>query len=236
MRMVLCAVALTLMLGGCTYLSSLGVYKLDINQGNYVTQDQVDKLKVGQTRQQVRIALGTPLVTDAFHANRWDGGSAGWRRRRGARQVALDRAENRRDDLAAGPAQKARLVAIRLCIAGASGRMGQALLETALSEPDVLLTGALDVAASPLLGREVGERFGHATGVMVSADIPTAVAGADVLIDFTRPEGTLAHVAACARAGVAAVVGTTGLSTADKRALAHFGKAIAIVFAPNMSV
>ena len=72
MRMVLCAVALTLMLGGCTYLSSLGVYKLDINQGNYVTQDQVDKLKVGQTRQQVRIALGTPLVTDAFHANRWD--------------------------------------------------------------------------------------------------------------------------------------------------------------------
>jgi len=72
MRMVLCAVSLTLMLGGCTYLSSLAVYKLDINQGNYVTQDQVDKLKVGQTRQQVRIALGTPLVTDAFHANRWD--------------------------------------------------------------------------------------------------------------------------------------------------------------------
>ena len=125
---------------------------------------------------------------------------------------------------------------LRLTIAGASGRMGQALLETALSEPDVVLTGALDVAASPLLGRDAGERFGHATGVMVSADIPAAVAGADVLIDFTRPEGTLAHVAACARAGVAAVVGTTGLSTADKRALADFGKAIAIVFAPNMSV
>lgn len=53
-------------------ISQFGVYKLDINQGNYVTQDQVDKLKVGQTRQQVRIALGTPLVTDAFHANRWD--------------------------------------------------------------------------------------------------------------------------------------------------------------------
>src|SRR5256886_12904052 len=53
-RMVLCAVSLTLMLGGCAYLSSLGVYKLDINQGNYITQDQVDKLKVGQTRQQDR--------------------------------------------------------------------------------------------------------------------------------------------------------------------------------------
>jgi len=100
--------------------------------------------------------------------------------------------------------------------------MGQALLETTLAEPDVVLAGALDVAASPLLGRDAGERFGHATGVMVSADIPAAVAGADVLIDFTRPEGTLAHVAACARAGVAAVVGTTGLSTADKRALAAY--------------
>ena len=59
-------------LGGCSWFPSLGVYKLDINQGNYVTQDQVDKLKVGQTRQQVRTALGTPLVADAFHANRWD--------------------------------------------------------------------------------------------------------------------------------------------------------------------
>jgi outer membrane protein assembly factor BamE len=72
MRTVLCAVSLTLMLGGCSYLSRLSVYKLDINQGNYITQDQVDKLKVGQTRQQVRTTLGTPLVTDAFHANRWD--------------------------------------------------------------------------------------------------------------------------------------------------------------------
>ena len=123
-----------------------------------------------------------------------------------------------------------------MTIAGASGRMGQALLETALAEPDVVLAGALDVPASPVVGRDAGERFGHATGVIVSADIPAAIAGADVLIDFTRPEGTLAHVAACARAGVAAVVGTTGLSTADKRALADFGKAIAIVLAPNMSV
>ena len=88
-----------------------------------------------------------------------------------------------------------------MTIAGASGRMGQALLEAALAEPDVMLAGALDVPASPLLGRDAGERFGRATGVKVSADVPAAVAAADVLIDFTRPEGTLAHVAACARAG-----------------------------------
>ena len=53
-------------------LSSLGVYKIDINQGNYLSQDMVDKLKVGMTRQQVRLVLGTPLVTSAFRDNRWD--------------------------------------------------------------------------------------------------------------------------------------------------------------------
>ena len=72
MRGVLGAISLTLMLGACSYLPNLGVYKLDINQGNYVTQDQVERLKVGLTRQQVKSALGTPLVADAFHANRWD--------------------------------------------------------------------------------------------------------------------------------------------------------------------
>jgi 4-hydroxy-tetrahydrodipicolinate reductase len=114
--------------------------------------------------------------------------------------------------------------------------MGQILLEAALVEPDLAVAGALEVPASPILGRDAGERFGHLTGVAISADIPAAVVGADVLIDFTRPEGTLAHVGACARAGVGAVVGTTGLSAADKRALAEFGNSIPIVFAPNMSV
>ncbi|HVE49315.1 MAG TPA: outer membrane protein assembly factor BamE [Casimicrobiaceae bacterium] len=53
-------------------IRSLGVYKLDINQGNYITQDMVEKLKVGQTKPQVKLALGTPLLTSAFHDNRWD--------------------------------------------------------------------------------------------------------------------------------------------------------------------
>jgi outer membrane protein assembly factor BamE len=64
--------ALVMMLAGCSFLPRLGVYKLDINQGNYVTQDQVDRLKIGLTRAQVRSTLGTPMLTDAFHANRWD--------------------------------------------------------------------------------------------------------------------------------------------------------------------
>jgi len=72
MRAIFCAAALSWLLGGCSWFPSLAVYKLDINQGNFITQDQVDKLKVGQTRAQVKTALGTPLLTDPFHADRWD--------------------------------------------------------------------------------------------------------------------------------------------------------------------
>ena len=72
MRAILCAAGAALLLAGCSWFPSVGVYKLDVNQGNYITQDQVEKLKVGQTRAQVRSALGTPLLADAFHGNRWD--------------------------------------------------------------------------------------------------------------------------------------------------------------------
>jgi outer membrane protein assembly factor BamE len=77
-RLALIALAAAL-LGGCTVLQtylpeprSFGVYKLDINQGNYLSQDMVDRLRAGQTRQQVKLILGTPLITSPFHANRWD--------------------------------------------------------------------------------------------------------------------------------------------------------------------
>jgi outer membrane protein assembly factor BamE len=53
-------------------VTQFGVYKLDINQGNYISQDMVDKLKLGQTKAQVRTVLGTPLITSAFRDNRWD--------------------------------------------------------------------------------------------------------------------------------------------------------------------
>jgi outer membrane protein assembly factor BamE len=54
------------------WLTSLGVYKIDVNQGNYLSQDMVDKLKVGMTKQQVKLTLGTPLVSSAFRDQRWD--------------------------------------------------------------------------------------------------------------------------------------------------------------------
>ena len=71
--------AVAVLTAGCSTLEStwptlrsLGVYKLDINQGNYLSQDLVDKLKVGQTKQQVRFLLGTPLLVSPFRPDRWD--------------------------------------------------------------------------------------------------------------------------------------------------------------------
>jgi 4-hydroxy-tetrahydrodipicolinate reductase len=127
-------------------------------------------------------------------------------------------------------------MAIRLAIAGAGGRMGRALLAAALGSPGLTLVAALDVPGSAALGHDAGERFGRATGVNVGAVVDAALTGADVLIDFTRPEGTLAHVAACARHGVGVVVGTTGLDSGQKDTLAAHARQVPIVFAPNMSV
>ena len=123
-----------------------------------------------------------------------------------------------------------------MAIAGSGGRMGQTLIDAVLAAPDLTLTGALEISGSALLGRDVGERSGRATGVTITADAAAGVRNADVLIDFTRPQGTLANLAACAAAKVGAVVGTTGLSDGDKEAMREFARGIPIVFAPNMSV
>ncbi|MEP7083174.1 MAG: outer membrane protein assembly factor BamE [Betaproteobacteria bacterium] len=64
--------ALCLLVAGCSWVPTWGVYRIDVNQGNFVTQDAVEKLRVGQTKSQVRLILGTPLVADTFHSNRWD--------------------------------------------------------------------------------------------------------------------------------------------------------------------
>ena len=127
-------------------------------------------------------------------------------------------------------------MATRIAIAGAGGRMGQALIEAVLADPGLILSAALDVAGVPLAGRDAGERCGRATGVSVGSDVDAATRAADVLIDFTRPEGTLAHLEACAMHGTGAVIGTTGLSDAQKDRVAAIARLIPIIFAPNMSV
>ena len=124
----------------------------------------------------------------------------------------------------------------RIAVAGASGRMGRMLVEAVLASGDCVLSGALDVAGSPALGQDAGAFLGRSTGVLLTSDLRAGLAGADVLIDFTRPEGTMAHLAVCRDLGVALVIGTTGFSAADKATIGAAAQHLPIVMAPNMSV
>jgi 4-hydroxy-tetrahydrodipicolinate reductase len=125
---------------------------------------------------------------------------------------------------------------LRVAVAGASGRMGRMLVEAVLASDDLALGGALDLGGSAALGQDAAAFLGRTSGVLIGADLDGGLSGADVLIDFTRPEGTLAHLAACRRHGVKAVIGTTGFSEAQKAQIAAHAEHIAIVMAPNMSV
>ena len=126
--------------------------------------------------------------------------------------------------------------ALRIAVAGASGRMGRMLIEAVLAAPDCRLTGALDVAGCAALGQDAGAFAGRHTGVAITSDLHAGLAQAQVLIDFTRPEGTLAHLQACRELGVKAVIGTTGFTEAQKATIADHARHIGIVLAPNMSV
>jgi 4-hydroxy-tetrahydrodipicolinate reductase len=124
----------------------------------------------------------------------------------------------------------------KIAIAGASGRMGHMLIEAVRADPDCALTGALDVAGSPSLGQDAAAFLGHASGVAITSDLKTGLQNAQALIDFTRPEGTMAHLQVCRALGVNLVIGTTGFTDAQKAEIAAAAKDIAIVMAPNMSV
>jgi outer membrane protein assembly factor BamE len=73
MRLVLfCLISLSLLSTGCSWVQFPGVHKVDVQQGNIVDQEMVDKLRLGMTKSQVRFVLGTPLVVDTFNQSRWD--------------------------------------------------------------------------------------------------------------------------------------------------------------------
>lgn len=124
----------------------------------------------------------------------------------------------------------------RIAVAGASGRMGRMLIEAVRDADDLRLAGALDVPGSPAIGTDAAAYLGFTSGVAIASDLRAGLKDAQVLIDFTRPEGTLAHLAVCRELGVQAVIGTTGFSDAQKVEIAAIAKDIAIVMAPNMSV
>jgi 4-hydroxy-tetrahydrodipicolinate reductase len=114
--------------------------------------------------------------------------------------------------------------AVRLAIAGAGGRMGRALLEAAGATEGVKLGAALDVTP------------GASGDVAIGTDVAAALRNCDVLIDFTRPEGTLAHVRACRAAKRGIVIGTTGFDARQMQEIGDAARDIAIVMAPNMSI
>jgi 4-hydroxy-tetrahydrodipicolinate reductase len=118
---------------------------------------------------------------------------------------------------------------MRLAVTGAGGRMGRALIEAIQADGGLELGAALDAQASPAIGQDLG-------GVKVSADVAAAVAACDVLIDFTRPEGTMAHLAACAKQSRSMVIGTTGFSASQSAAIQDAAKRIPIVLSPNFAV
>ena len=120
---------------------------------------------------------------------------------------------------------------MRLVVAGAGGRMGRALIELILRSSDLELAGAVEAPGNPLVGRDAGELVGERRGVRISSQ----VAEGDCMIDFTRPEATLAHLEQCIGRGMRMVIGTTGFSDAQNRRIAEGAKRIAIVQAPNMS-
>jgi 4-hydroxy-tetrahydrodipicolinate reductase len=124
----------------------------------------------------------------------------------------------------------------QIAVAGASGRMGQMLIEAIRLGNDCALTGALDIAGSPALGTDAAAFLGQTSGVQIQSDIREGLQNTSFLIDFTRPEGSMAHLAACRELGVNLVIGTTGFSDAQKAEIAAAAADIAIVMAPNMSV
>lgn len=125
---------------------------------------------------------------------------------------------------------------MKIAIAGATGRMGKMLIEAVLNCSDAELVGALEYEACPLLGEDAGAFLGRKTGVIITSNMTQALSSAEYLIDFTRPEGTMAHLAVAQKTGSKMIIGTTGLSPEQIDSLKKASTNLAIVFAPNMSV
>jgi 4-hydroxy-tetrahydrodipicolinate reductase len=125
---------------------------------------------------------------------------------------------------------------MKIAVVGAGGRMGRMIIESTLKDGEARLESAIDLSGAPSIGKDAGELVGMPCGVPVTSDVEAGIAKADCLIDFTRPEGTLEHLALCVRHKVAIVIGTTGFDEEGKQTIADASREIPIVFAPNMSV
>jgi 4-hydroxy-tetrahydrodipicolinate reductase len=125
----------------------------------------------------------------------------------------------------------------RIAVVGASGRMGLCLIKAAALAKNAELTVAVSRSESLAIGRDAGELAGiSVVGIKVVDDLASVVDQFDVLIDFTRPDASMAFIETCRQAGKKLVIGTTGYSDAQKALISDAAKDIAIVMAPNMSI
>jgi 4-hydroxy-tetrahydrodipicolinate reductase len=124
----------------------------------------------------------------------------------------------------------------RIGIVGAGGRMGRMLIEATLKDETLSLGAIFEVLGSPFIGKTAGELVGLPCDLRVIDSVAAGLADIDCLIDFTRPAGTLEHLALCRQAGVAIVIGTTGFEVEGKLKIAEAAQDIPVVFAPNMAV
>jgi 4-hydroxy-tetrahydrodipicolinate reductase len=127
--------------------------------------------------------------------------------------------------------------ALRLAIIGAAGRMGRSLVQASFARSDVTVQAAVVSPASELTGRDMGEIAGvGALGIELTTDLPAALAGCDVALDFSLPRATAANLAACTAAGKPLLIGTTGLGADVQHELERAARHIALLVAPNTSL
>ncbi len=126
---------------------------------------------------------------------------------------------------------------VRIAVVGAGGRMGKSLIQAINDGEGMILGAATERVESTLVGCDAGELAAVGTlGVVVSDSLEQVIDDFDVVIDFTTPAATMAHLAICRAHNKKMVIGTTGLNDEHKDALSSAADEIGIVFAPNMSI
>ncbi len=126
---------------------------------------------------------------------------------------------------------------VRIAVVGATGRMGKCLINAAVLAHNAELTAAVSRPGSLAVGKDAGELAGISdSGVKIVEDLAAVIDRFDVLIDFTRPEPSMAYIETCRQAGKSVVIGTTGYSDEQRATIAEAARDVPIVLAPNMSV
>ena len=124
---------------------------------------------------------------------------------------------------------------IKIAVSGATGRMGRMIIEAVLAAEDAQLFAAVTAPGAEGIGQDAAAFLGKSMGVVITDDL-SSIVGADVLIDFTRPEATLSYLPFCAEHGIGMVIGTTGFDAQGRACIEETAQKIPVVFAPNMSV